>query len=950
MADAAAPVEKPEDLLAVQERVLAVVRELAAELGGGRALRAASPRASLEREVGLGSLERVELLVRLESAFGRALGDRFLALDTAADLARALIEEAGGAESGLEARPAVGPAPSAAATAAIDDARTLAQSLWLHAETDPDRAHVYLREEDGREQTVTYGALRDAAVAVAVGLRERGVRAGDTVGLMLPTGVDFLRSFAGALLARAVPVPIYPPVRLDRLEEYASRQSAILADAGVKLLITFTRARPVAALLRGAVPTLDDVVSADDLAVEGGPGRAPVGAAEDPALIQYTSGSTGNPKGVLLTHANLLANIRAIAAGVSVQPTDVGVSWLPLYHDMGLIGSWLFCLHQGIPIAVLSPLAFLSRPERWLWAVHQRRGTLSAAPNFAYELCVRRIPDPALEGLDLSSWRCALNGAEPVNPDTLDRFARRFARYGFRREALLPVYGLAECSVALTFPPAGRGPKLDRIARAPFEREGRAVPAAEDDGTALRFVSEGVALPGHEVNVVDDAGADLPERAVGRIVFRGPSATPGYFHKPEATAAITLPDGWLDSGDLGYRADGELHVTGRLKDLVIKGGRNLVPQEIEEVAASVDGVRRGCVVAFGVAQETLGTESLVILAETRETDDDARQRLSGAIIERVTTAIGVPPDVVTLLPPGTVPKTPSGKIRRSAARELYQTGSLGRAPRLRLTRRLRLLLAAAGAALQPRAAAVLRVLYAAYLGTALVAAAIPVWILALLLPGRRASQVLARLAARLGLALTGCRLSVSGLENLPARGPLVLVVNHASYADVAAVLALLPTPVVFVAKKEVRSWPFFGTFVRRGRHITVDREDTQQSLADAGKVARAIEEGDWVLFFPEGTFTPATGLRPFRLGAFKTAVDTGVPVVPMALRGTRHVLRGGTALPRPGPVHLWIGPPLVADGTGWREVVSLRDRAAAAIAENCGEVRLDLVASGPPRE
>ena len=307
------------------------------------------------------------------------------------------------------------------------------------------------------------------------------------------------------------------------------------------------------------------------------------------------------PKGVLLTHDNLLANIRAIGLGLDVRPTDVGASWLPLYHDMGLIGSWLFCMHHGIPLALQSPLAFLARPERWLWSIHQRRATLSPAPNFAYELCVRKIPDRALEGLDLSSWRVALNGAEPVSPETLERFVERFAPYGFRREAMMPVYGLAESSVGLCFPPVGRAPRIDRVARARL-REGQTRGAGgRRRHSVLRFVSVGTALPEHEVRIVDDAGRGRRRAAPSAgSSSAAPRSTAGYYRKPEATAAITLPGGWLDSGDLAYRADGEIFITGRLKDLIIKAGRNLVPQEIEEVAAAVPGIRRGCVVAFGV--------------------------------------------------------------------------------------------------------------------------------------------------------------------------------------------------------------------------------------------------------------------------------------------------------------------------------------------------------------
>jgi 1-acyl-sn-glycerol-3-phosphate acyltransferase len=955
-AEAPGPGTGPE---AVLDRVLEVVRALARETGGPRAERAVSASASLEREVGLGSLERVELLARLERAFDRGLGDQCLALDTPVGLARALVDAGPGEPLRLPDR-------EGALGAAADiggGVRTVHESLWRHAELDPRRVHVHLRgdpalrEPDAPrgattaegEEPISYGRLRDEAAAVAGGLRARGVSRGDAVALMLPTGLDFLRSFLGILLARAIPVPIYPPFRLDRLEEYAARQSAILKDAGVRLLVTIRRARPVASLLKPAVPTLLEVVTADELAEGSRPVSGPEGNGSDPAFIQYTSGSTGQPKGVLLTHDNLLANIRAIGAGVEVRPTDVGVSWLPLYHDMGLIGSWLTCLHHGLPLTLLPPPAFLARPERWLWAIHQRRATLSPAPNFAYELCARRIPDEALEGLDLSSWRVALNGAEPVSPGTLARFARRFSPCGFRPEAMMPVYGLAECSVALAFPPVGRGPRVDRVTRAPFQREGRAEAADDADPSAVEFVSAGRELPEHEVRIVDDGGRDVPERVVGRLVFRGPSVTSGYYRNPEATEAITLPGGWLDSGDLAYRASAEIHICGRRKDLIIKGGRNFVPQEIEEAAAGVARIRRGCVVAFGVENAALGTEGLVVVAETRVTDEAERERLMGTVTERVAEAVDVPPDVVVLVPPGTVPKTSSGKVRRAATRELYLAGALGRPPGTTLGQRVRLARAFLAEAPRPLLARAGRGLHAAWLALALPLLLLPVWLLVALVPSRGFAFRLSHFAARAGLRLVGCRLDTEGLERLPRRGPLVLASNHASYADVAALLALLPAGFLFVAKREVLSYPLIGAFVRRCGHLTVDRWDALQSVADTELVARALRDGETVLFFPEGTFVAATGLRPFRLGAFMAAAAAGAPVVPLALRGTRHVLRGGRGVPQPGRIALWIGEPIAPEGTDMAALARLRARVADAIAAHCGEPRLDLVAAGPER-
>jgi 1-acyl-sn-glycerol-3-phosphate acyltransferase len=927
---------------ATLDRVVGIVRALALEVGGDRAARAAGPSASLERDLGLGSLERVELLSRLEAEFGRPLADGALQIDTPADLARAFA----GAVPKTPRRDRT--EAMAEATDAAAGARTVPEALKRRALAEPDRSAVFLREDDGEERVVTYGGLWRDAGRIAGALVERGVGRGDTVALMLPTSVDFLRAFQGVLAAGAVPVPIYPPVRLDRLEEYARRQGAILADAGARTLVTFPRAQAVAALFQKEQPRLRAVTVAELLA-DGASWPGPEGDPAEAAFIQYTSGSTGRPKGVLLSHANLMANIEAIGAGVEVRPTDVGASWLPLYHDMGLIGSWLFCQTKGIPIAIQSPLAFLSRPERWLWAIHERRATLSAAPNFAYELCVRRVTDQAIEGLDLSSWRCALNGAEPVSPDTLERFAERYARYGFRREALMPVYGLAECSVALAFPPVGRGPRVDRVERDGFASAGRARPAPEGDARALRFVSAGRALPGHELEVVDEQGRPVGERVVGRLVFRGPSATEGYYGKPEATAAIRVPGGWLDSGDLAYQADGELYVTGRRKDLIIVGGRNLAPQEVEEAAASVPGVRRGCVVAIGSRSAELGTERLLVVAETRVTDPAERDRIERAVRERVIGAVDVPPEVVALVPPGAVPKTSSGKIRRSATRDLYEAGRLGQERGLPLPARLALLGAAARAALRSLLARPLRALYVAWLAIALPVVVLPAWAVVALVPSRRLARVLGRLTVRAGLRVAGIRVEVSGSEALRDSGALVLCANHASYVDTPVLMAVLPFEFVFVAKKEVLAYPVIGTYVRRAGHLTVDRFDFQQGARDADVVGASVAARTRVLVFPEGTFTAAPGLRPFRLGAFKAAVEAASPVLPLALRGTRRILRGDGFVPRPGRVELRVGEPIAPRGEGWHAIVELRDRVAAAIAADCGEPRLDLVAAGPER-
>ncbi|HSE93703.1 MAG TPA: AMP-binding protein, partial [Methylomirabilota bacterium] len=666
-----------------EQQVLGALEGLVAELGTTPPRGRVTLDDALDRDLGLGSLERVELLFRLEQAFGIRFADAVLGeAETARDLVAAV--RVGGASP---AEAAVEPvAPAEAGGPAPVTAPTLVDVLRWHAERAPERVHVVLRLEDGGEHRITHGALWTDARAIAAGLRERGVAPGSSVALMLRTEPAFFATFFGVLVAGAVPVPIYPPFRADRLEEYAARQAKILDNAEARLLVTFREVERLAGLLRSRVRSLAGVTTPDRLAA---PRLAPVPALheEDAALIQYTSGSTGDPKGVLLTHANLLANIRALGRALGVRPDDVMVSWLPLYHDMGLIGAWLGSLYHAVPVVIMSPLAFLARPARWLRAISAHRATISAAPNFAFDLCVKKVADEELAGVDLGCWRLAMNGSEAVSAETIERFTRRFAAKGFRAEAMCPVYGLAEASVGLTTSIPGQGARVDRISRETFERTRRAEPARAGERAPLAVVSCGVPLPRHEVRIVDATGTPVPDRVEGHVEFRGPSVTDGYFRNPAATAAV-VRDGWMDSGDLGYRARGELYVTGRRKDLVIKAGRNVHPQEVEEVVGEVPGVRKGCVAAFGVGDPATGTERLVLVVETRATAPEARARLEAAVRERVVDALGLPPDLVELAAPGSVLKTSSGKIRRSATREAWSRGELGRraSPRMQWMR------------------------------------------------------------------------------------------------------------------------------------------------------------------------------------------------------------------------------------------------------------------------
>ncbi|MEO5338833.1 MAG: AMP-binding protein, partial [Magnetospirillum sp. WYHS-4] len=531
-------------------------------------------------------------------------------------------------------------------------------------------------------------------------------------------------------------------------------------------------------------------------------------------------------------------------------------------------------------------------------AISRHRGTLSAAPNFAYELAVHRLDDADLAKLDLSCWRAALNGAEAVGPATLEAFAARFAACGFRREALMPVYGLAEGSVGLAFPPLGRGPVVETVDRAVFQKTTRAVP--RPDGT-LRHVRCGPPLAGHRIRIVDQAGRELPDRREGRVQFRGPSATSGYYRNPEATARLF--DGvWLDSGDLGYLADGELVVTGRIKDLVIRAGRNLYPAEIEEAVGSLDGVRRGNVAVFASADERAGTERLVVLAESR-TRGAARETLKARIADLTVALAGAPPDEVVLAPPGSVLKTSSGKVRRDATRRLYESGKLGASRPAVWLQVTRLALAGVGPRLRRFGRDLAERLYAGH-ALALALLALP----ALWLAGMAGSWRVARGLLGLLRRLAGLRLTVEGPERLPADGAMV-VANHASYLDAFLLTLALPGPLVFVAKAELAgAWLLRRPLERMGV-VFVDRLDRARGAEDATRLADLAGSGNRLAVFPESTFTRFPGLLPFRMGAFLAAAEANVPVVPVALRGSRSVLRDPW-FPRRGALAAVVGEPL----------------------------------------
>ncbi|WP_445169346.1 fatty acyl-AMP ligase [Mycolicibacterium sp. Dal123E01] len=519
---------------------------------------------------------------------------------------------------------------------------------------------LFFVDRNENDDEVPMAEVRRQARQLGAGLRAAGVHSGDRVALVLPTCPDFVALFFGVLYAGAVPVPLYPPVRLGKLDEYRQRTAAMLRAVQAVLVVTEDRIRPLLESAENRCVTAAELDGAadDEIAL----------AVNDLALIQFSSGTTHDPKPVALTHKNLLSNLAAITDYFTSDgtPDPVGVTWLPLYHDMGLIGNLLAAFYRQRPMVLLPPELFLALPGSWLRAISRHRGTYTAAPNFAFGLCLKRIRDDELAGVDLSSWRLCLNGAETISADVQRRFSERFAPWHFDPRAFTPVYGLAEASLAVTFKPANTDFKTIGV-----RAESLVLARAFEPG-AKELVSTGRPLAGIDVEIRDEDALSLPEGQMGHIFVRGPSVMAGYFGRADLTDQVKH-DSWLDCGDFGFIHDGELFVCGRSKETVIIRGANHAPQDFEAALDGLVGVRTGCAVAVGYLPADAEDEALAMFVETTP---EAPVGLATEVAARVLQRTGIAVHHVELLAPGTLPRTSSGKLRRLEARAQWLAGAL----------------------------------------------------------------------------------------------------------------------------------------------------------------------------------------------------------------------------------------------------------------------------------
>lgn len=556
--------------------------------------------------------------------------------------------------------------------ATLTPATSLGGALLDRLERAPDGVAYYVFDAAGELERLTVADLAARAGGAASAFEALGAVKGDRIGICADTGPDMLAAFFGAALLGAVPFVVEPPLTAGRLAVWRRRSEHIVRTAAPRLLAADGVARaatdelaagigvPLVSPPFGVAPEASATATAD---------------AEQLAFLQFTSGTTSDSKGVGISYRALRANAHALGERSPYLAGDVMVGWLPLHHDMGLVGATLTPFLHDLPAVLLPPRMFAFHPVRWLWAVHCFRGTLSPAPNFAYQRCARRFADGALAGLDLSSWRVAFNGAECVDAGTLRGWQARLGPYGFRAGSMRPAYGMAELTLCAALPHPDATPRVRCIDRALLAQTGRAV-AATDEREILEVVSVGPAVPGHRIVVVDELGAAVADGVQGEILVAGPSLMSGYYR--HGVAVHEQPaDGWLRTGDIGFLADSELYVTGRRKDLIILAGNNYQPYPLEAAAAAVPGVYDGGVVAIGGRDPQRGTEALIVLFETRAAGDPQRSdELCASIEQAIASKTGLRPHRVVAMKPGSLPRTSSGKLQRRRIGELVAARDL----------------------------------------------------------------------------------------------------------------------------------------------------------------------------------------------------------------------------------------------------------------------------------
>jgi len=536
-------------------------------------------------------------------------------------------------------------------------------------DVESEHVGVQFANHRGGLKRLSYRELVRMSAVFADGLRRQGVRSGDSVILVMTSPENAIIAILGCMIAGCPPAPIYPPQNLRAIPNFLKFVNHVAARCNATFLVADSQVFAYLSNVPRDLPGLRGMEKFEGIFSGATFQELPSTHENQIAFLQFTSGSTSSPKGVLVTQNGLSENLSMIRKSAGMNDKSTVVTWLPVYHDMGLIGTVLNAITLPCELVVLPPVVFLKKPRLWLELISQFKGTHTASPNFGYGLCVRRVPD--VHGLDLSSMTTFICGAEPVLPRTMEAFVEHFRDAGLHPGAMVPAYGLAEATLAVTFSPRMRGLATDEIDWEALTIGRSAKQSVTPNVKKIRISSCGLPMPGLSVRISSD-NSNVQERIIGEIQVAGPSVTPGYIGDEDATKLSRTRDGWLRTGDLGYLAKGELYPCGRIKDLIVIRGKNFHAHDLESLASEVPNVRTGNVVAFSVQEDT--GEYLVVIAETRT--EEKSVQIAHGIRSHLVESIGVKPDEVLVVPAGTLPKTSSGKLKRNETRQLYQQGQI----------------------------------------------------------------------------------------------------------------------------------------------------------------------------------------------------------------------------------------------------------------------------------
>ncbi len=905
---------------AIQAAIIKATQSFLIESGHKQAYRAVTLEKSLTYDLGIGSIERIELMQRLEKIFSIRLEENSIAR---ADNLDVIYEEI---LNKLEQKqPEYHFVDHIADLPEIDmrSAESLVDILLLGKQQDPLRTWLYLQNADGKEATLSYQELYNETINMACYLKEKGLRPGNKIVIALPTSCEFFYAFFASLLLGGRPIISSPLL----LKEKKQSLPPFLIDGDVDFVIAEDNLKSQLNLKK-----IIFLSPSDALDVKHKDQNICINEKNNGVVGLLTAGTTGDKKEILLRQESVLENIKSSIDAMSMSPSDIVVNWLPLNNSVSLISMCLTSLYAGIPLVLIDYNDFLQQPERWLWAIHFHQGTISVASDFDLAQCTQKIKFHTLDGLDISSCRVALVATDQPQVDTLNAFNQKFSPYGFKETCLTPAYALTENGALLTISNPGNKYQTDQASLDRLLKENTA--EKTDTSLSIDYVNCGEVVGNNDIRIADSDGVVLKDRQIGKIQFSRPSSFEDDSRR------------WISSGDYGYTVNKSLFVIGREQGLIyLKESKQCYAKVIENLVGMLPDINANSVAAFNDSNE-----NYILVVET--TVDSASQHSNvREIVSKKLKQSGIStPEKIIFLKNNSLPRTLSGKIKRFQCKKDYENNSLGRELSPSLIQKIKVKSKKIWNILSGKIKFSLRVIYTFYVGIILVLTGPPGWIIIMCLPRKLGAKFL-KLWCKFLFASMFCPIKYSEDPSVgESKTPIVYTANHTGYLDIVALISVLPSDISYIGKQELSDVGFLKKLMQHLGYIFVNPVDFTKTPGEIAEITETVKSGRSVLIFAEGTFTYATGLRPFKMGTFKIAAETMSPVCPVSIQGVRTVLRDGSCMFRPNFIKIHVSSLIFPVENSWSESLRLRDEAYKAIADNCGEKTISLIAAGPPKK